>query len=121
MSVSSWGKTHVHSVCVSSTWHKSAMGVCLSVCWLRMVVGMCAGHWCVQVEGGGVLVMYVVVSGCVGRCGSPWGAALAGYGVTACEVLVESPGCSWGALHHSWASPSHHPDSSVPLGQLKPS
>lgn len=68
------------------------MGVCLSVCWLRMVVGMCAGHRCVQVEGGGVLVMYVVVSGCVGRCGSPWGAALAGHGVTACKVLVESPG-----------------------------
>ena len=82
------------------------MGVCMSVYWLRMVVGMCAWHRCVQVEGGGVLVMYVVVSGCVGRCGVTWGATLAGHGVTACEVLMESPGwlvvrCSRGALHHS--------------------
>lgn len=64
------------------------------------------GHRCVQVEGGGMPVMCVVVIVCVGRCGSTWGATLAGHGVTACEVLVESPGwlvvrCSWGALHHS--------------------
>lgn len=53
------------------------------------------GHRCVQVEGGGMPVMpvmYVVVIICVGRCGSTWGAALAGHGVTACEVLVGSPG-----------------------------
>ena len=43
--------------------------------------------------------MYVVVSDCVGRCGGTWGAALAGHGVTACEVLVESPG--WLVVHCS--------------------
>lgn len=47
-----------------------------------------------------MLVMYVVVSGCVCTCGSTWDAVLAGRSVTACEVLVESPGwlvvsCSW--------------------------
>lgn len=71
-----------------------------------------------------MLVMYVVVSVCVGSCGNTWGAVTADHGVTVCEDLIESPGwlvvcCSWGAVHHSWVSPRGPPDSGVPLGQLK--
>lgn len=39
-----------------------------------------------------MLVMYVVVSVCVGSCGNTWGAVTADHGVTVCEDLIESPG-----------------------------
>lgn len=58
------------------------MGVPISVLAENAGGNVCPGTMCVQVEGGSLNVMYVVVSVCVGRCGSTWGAALADHGVT---------------------------------------